>query len=95
MSVTNEPNRVTAEVRAGIEELVAEHAWVLDHGDPRLLPELYTDEGQLLGLGDPWSDGPPCNAGPTGERLSPNGPPGTCTPTSGCGPARTAPSEAP
>lgn len=53
MTVTNEPNRVTAEVRAGIEELVAEHAWVLDHGDPRLLPELYTDEGQLLGLGDP------------------------------------------
>ncbi|MCF7547924.1 nuclear transport factor 2 family protein [Pseudonocardia sp. WMMC193] len=53
MTVTSGPDRVTADVRAGIEELVAEHAWILDHGDPRDLPRLYTADGELLGLGDP------------------------------------------
>jgi hypothetical protein len=39
--------------RAQIADLVAEHAWVLDRGDPRRLPDLYRPDGQLLGLGEP------------------------------------------
>lgn len=46
-------HRADAQTRAAIEDLVVEHAWVLDHGDPRRLPDLYTDSGQLLGLGEP------------------------------------------
>lgn len=45
--------RVDAQTRAAVEDLVVEHAWVLDHGDPRDLPDLYTEDGELLGLGEP------------------------------------------
>jgi ketosteroid isomerase-like protein len=45
--------RITGDARAAIEDLVADHAWVLDHGDPRNLPDLYTQDGRLLGLGQP------------------------------------------
>lgn len=44
---------VDAETRAAIEDLIVEHAWILDHGDPRDLPTLYTAEGELLGLAAP------------------------------------------
>lgn len=44
---------VPAEWRASVEDLVAEHAWVLDRGDPRKLPDLYEPSGELIGLGEP------------------------------------------
>lgn len=46
-------HRLSQRARAAIEDLVTEHAWVLDHGDPATLPDLYTDDGELLGLGQP------------------------------------------
>ncbi len=36
-----------------IQALITEHAWVLDRGDVRDLPRLYTDDGVLLGLEEP------------------------------------------
>ncbi len=34
-----------------IEALVAEHAWLIDHGQANRLPELYLDDGRVLGIG--------------------------------------------
>ncbi|MFG2091610.1 MULTISPECIES: nuclear transport factor 2 family protein [unclassified Spirillospora] len=36
-----------------LNELITRHAWVLDHGDPRDLGSLYTEDGSLIGLGEP------------------------------------------
>ena len=47
------PTRVAIETRMAIEELVAEHAWLIDHGRAGELPDLYTPNGRLLGVGDP------------------------------------------
>lgn len=46
-------NSLDADIRGAIEDLIADHAWVLDHGDPTDLPDLYTDDGRLLGVGPP------------------------------------------
>jgi hypothetical protein len=44
---------VVRAIRDAVTDLVHEHAWVLDRGDPRQLPQLYTEDGELLGLGEP------------------------------------------
>lgn len=51
--MTASTHKMDGETRSAIDELIAEHAWVLDHGDPADLPDLYTAEGRLLGLGPP------------------------------------------
>jgi ketosteroid isomerase-like protein len=42
---------ITAETRAEIEALIAEHAWLVDHGHADRIHELYTADGCLLGIG--------------------------------------------
>jgi hypothetical protein len=42
---------VSPEVRAEIEALVAEHAWLVDHGQADRIHELYVADGRLLGIG--------------------------------------------
>jgi uncharacterized protein (TIGR02246 family) len=44
---------VAPEDRAAIHDLVTEHAWTLDHGDPARLAEHYTEDGELIGLDKP------------------------------------------
>ena len=44
--------RVPPTARADIEELIIEHAWMIDHGQADELSSLYTDNGRMLGLGD-------------------------------------------
>lgn len=46
-------DRVSAEVKSQIDDLITEHAWVLDHGDPATLADLYLEDGELLGLAEP------------------------------------------
>ena len=38
-------------MRAAIECLVQEHAWLIDHGRADELPDLYTEDGRVLGIG--------------------------------------------
>ncbi len=38
-------------VRDAIAALVAEHAWLIDHGQADRTAELFTEDGRLLGLG--------------------------------------------
>ncbi len=45
------PVRVTAEVRARIEELVHEHAWLIDHGRAAEVVELYAEDARIKGIG--------------------------------------------
>jgi hypothetical protein len=44
---------VSAVIKSEVDDLVTEHAWILDHGDPATLADLYTDDGELLGLAEP------------------------------------------
>ncbi|WP_169742747.1 nuclear transport factor 2 family protein [Muricoccus aerilatus] len=37
--------------RAAIEWLVQEHAWLIDHGRADELPNLYTEDGRVIGIG--------------------------------------------
>ncbi len=37
--------------RLAIEALVTEHAWLIDHGEAHRLPELYTEDARVLGIG--------------------------------------------
>ncbi len=37
--------------RQAIEQLVAEHAWLIDHGQAERIASLYTDDARMLGLG--------------------------------------------
>ena len=37
--------------RQDIEQLVAEHAWLIDHGQAGRIAELYTDDARVLGIG--------------------------------------------
>ncbi|KQW64882.1 nuclear transport factor 2 family protein [Variovorax sp. Root411] len=41
---------ITVELRLEIQALTAEHAYRLDHGEADTLHELYTVDGELLGL---------------------------------------------
>jgi hypothetical protein len=41
------------EIKSQIDDLITEHAWVLDHGDPAALADLYVEDGELLGLVEP------------------------------------------
>ncbi len=34
-----------------IERLIYEHAWLIDHGQAGKLPDLYTEDGRVLGIG--------------------------------------------
>lgn len=38
-------------IRASIEALMAHHSWLLDHGDATKLPDLYVEDGRLIGIG--------------------------------------------
>jgi hypothetical protein len=40
-----------AEIRLTLEHLVVEHAWLIDHGAADRLPELYTEDGRMFGVG--------------------------------------------
>jgi ketosteroid isomerase-like protein len=42
---------ITPQIRAAIEALVIEHAWLIDHGQAGRLDELYTEDGLMTGLG--------------------------------------------
>lgn len=44
---------IEAQVRADIHALIMEHSWVLDHGNPAELADMYTDDGVLVGLEKP------------------------------------------
>lgn len=45
------PARIAPDVRLAIEALVAEHAWMIDHGEAARIAELFTEDGRLTGLG--------------------------------------------
>lgn len=47
------PAGVDLAVDAELRRLIAEHAWMLDRGNVLDLPELYTQDGVLLGLEQP------------------------------------------
>ena len=42
---------VVAATRQAIEQLVAEHAWLIDHGQADQIALLYTDDARVLGIG--------------------------------------------
>ena len=42
---------IDAQIRAEIEELVIEHAYLLDHHQSDKLAELYTEDGKMHGIG--------------------------------------------
>ena len=42
---------ITADVRACIEELVHEHAWLIDHGRAAEVVELYAEDARIVGIG--------------------------------------------
>jgi hypothetical protein len=39
------------ETRVALEHLVYEHAWLIDHGAADRLPELYSNDGRMFGVG--------------------------------------------
>lgn len=41
---------VSAEIRSQIEELIYQHAWMLDHHQSEHLAELYAENGRLTGI---------------------------------------------
>lgn len=41
---------VSAEIRYQIEELIYQHAWMLDHHRSENLPDLYVEDGKLTGI---------------------------------------------
>lgn len=45
-----------------LNELITRHAWILDHGDPRDLGGLYTEDGVLTGLERPLVGRPAIDA---------------------------------
>ncbi len=45
------PEAIGPDIRHAIEALVYEHAWLIDHGLADRLPDLYTDDGRVLGVG--------------------------------------------
>lgn len=46
MTEADDPN-----VRQAIEALIHEYAWLVDHGQADRVPDLYTQDGRLLGVG--------------------------------------------
>lgn len=52
-TATPPTRRVHPATWIALHELITRHAWVLDHGDPRDLGSLYTEDGSLLGLEAP------------------------------------------
>lgn len=48
-----DPPGVDPTVDAELRRLIAEHAWILDRGNVLDLPQLYTEDGVLLGLEQP------------------------------------------
>ncbi len=42
---------IEPELRLAIEALVYEHAWLIDHGHADQLPNLYTDDARVQGVG--------------------------------------------
>lgn len=49
--MTPERPTLAAAVRSAIEELVQEHAWLIDQGEAQRVPDLYTEDARLLGIG--------------------------------------------
>lgn len=47
----SEARSTSSNVRTEIEALVAEHAWLVDHGQAHRIHELYLPDGCLLGIG--------------------------------------------
>ena len=42
---------IEASTRQAIEDLIVEHAWLIDHSRANEVAELYTNDGRLLGVG--------------------------------------------
>ena len=42
---------IDAGMRQAIEQLVAEHAWLIDHGQADRIAALYTEDARVLGIG--------------------------------------------
>ena len=51
MSIKQDQPGLSADDRAAIEALVAEHAWLIDHGQADRIAGLYTEDGRMLGVG--------------------------------------------
>ena len=43
--------RLESETRTALEDLVHQHSWLIDHGAADRLPDLYEDDGRLIGIG--------------------------------------------
>ena len=43
---------LSPDARHAIGDLVVEHSWLIDHGYADSVPELYTDDASLLGIGE-------------------------------------------
>ena len=52
MTADQKLSQIARDARASIEDLIAEHAWLIDHGKANELPDLYTDDGRMLGVGE-------------------------------------------
>lgn len=44
-------NLIDPGTRQAIEQMVAEHAWLIDHGQAGRIVALYTDDARVLGIG--------------------------------------------
>lgn len=42
---------IDASARSAIEQLIHEHAWLIDQGRADEVPDLYTDDGRMIGVG--------------------------------------------
>ena len=52
MTITDRTVRKLAPgVRDAIAALVAEHSWLIDHGEADRIAELFTEDGQMFGVG--------------------------------------------
>jgi hypothetical protein len=43
--------RLESKTRMALEELIRQHSWLIDHGAADRLPDLYEDDGRLIGIG--------------------------------------------
>jgi hypothetical protein len=43
--------RLESKTRMALEELIRQHSWLIDHGAADRLPDLYEDDGLLIGIG--------------------------------------------
>ncbi len=48
---TDRDGRLAPGVREAVEALVAEHAWLIDHGQADRISELYAEDGKMYGVG--------------------------------------------